>query len=329
MHERQQALLAAVAGLEQLIERLARGRRLARLAALAGAVFGDFAGARFVLDDDHFVAGFRRAGKAQHFDRRGGTGRRHGLAAIVLQQAHAAPFGAGDDDVADLQRAALDQHGRDRAAAAVELGLDHRAFGGAVGIGFEVEQFGLQQDGFFELVEIGALGGGDFDGERLAAHVFDLDFVLQQFGLHARRIGVALVDLVDGHDHRHARRLGVRDGFDRLRHDAVIGGDHQDDQIGDLGAARAHRGEGGVAGRVEEGDLLAALQLHLIGADMLGDAAGLAGHDVGLAQRIEQRGLAVIDMAHDGDDRRARDQIGVVVVGAPSGLRARRIRRRA
>ena len=42
---------------------------------------------------------------------------------------------------------------------------------------------------------------------------------------------------------------------------------------------------------------------------MLGDAAGLAGDDVGLAHRVEQRGLAVVDMAHDGDDRRARLQI--------------------
>ncbi len=46
------------------------------------------------------------------------------------------------------------------------------------------------------------------------------------------------------------------DGFNRLGHDAVIGRHHQDDDIGDLGAAGAHRREGGVAGRVEEGDLL-------------------------------------------------------------------------
>ena len=92
---------------------------------------------------------------------------------------------------------------------------------------------------------------------RLAAQIFDLDLVLQQFGLHPHRIGVALVDLVDRDDDRHARRLGVGDGFDRLRHDAVVGGDHQHDEVGDLGAARAHRGEGGVARRVEEGDLLA------------------------------------------------------------------------
>ena len=44
---------------------------------------------------------------------------------------------------------------------------------------------------------------------------------------------------------------------------------------------------------------------------MLRDAAGLAGGDIGLAQGVQQRGFAVIDMAHDGDDRRARLQLFV------------------
>ena len=51
----------------------------------------------------------------------------------------------------------------------------------------------------------------------------------------------------------------------------------------------------------------------LIGADVLGDAAGLAGDDIGVADGVEQRGLAVIDMAHDGDDRRPRHQMSVGV----------------
>jgi hypothetical protein len=40
---------------------------------------------------------------------------------------------------------------------------------------------------------------------------------------------------------------------------------------------------------------------------------GLAGGDIGLAQRVEQRGLAVVDMAHDGDDGRARLQVRIHV----------------
>ena len=103
------------------------------------------------------------------------------------------------------------------------------------------------------------------------------------------------------------------DRFDRLRHDAVIGRDHQHDDVGDLGAAGAHRGERGVAGRIDEGDPSAGRRGHLIGADMLGDAAGFAGRDFGRADGVEQRGLAVVDMAHDGDDRRARLQVRRIV----------------
>ena len=54
----------------------------------------------------------------------------------------------------------------------------------------------------------------------------------------------------------------------------------------------------------------------LIGADMLGDPARLAGDDVGAADRVEQAGLAVVDMAHDRDHRRPRLQrLGRVDVG--------------
>ena len=49
------------------------------------------------------------------------------LAAVVVERAHLAPRVAGDDRVADPQRAALDEHRRDRAAADVEARLDDRA----------------------------------------------------------------------------------------------------------------------------------------------------------------------------------------------------------
>ena len=124
----------------------------------------------------------------------------------------------------------------------------------AVGIGLEIEHFGLQQDGVEQLVEIGALDGRHLDLEGVAAHAFDDDLMLQKIGAHAGRIGVRLVDLVDGDDDRHFGGAGVIDRLDGLRHDAVIGGDHQHDDVGGLGAAGAHGGEGLMAGRVDEGD---------------------------------------------------------------------------
>ena len=126
------------------------------------------------------------------------------------------------------------------------------------------------------------------------------------------RVRARLVDLVDRDDDRNLRLLGVVDRLDGLRHRAVVGGDDQHDDVRHLGAAGAHRGEGLVARRIEEHDV-APIARDLVGADVLGDAAGLAGGDVRLADRVEQRRLAVVDVTHDRDDRRARHHVlGVV-----------------
>ena len=46
---------------------------------------------------------------------------------------------------------------------------------------------------------------------------------------------------------------------------------------------------------------------------MLGDAAGFARRDLGATDVIEQRGLAVVDMAHDRDHRRTRTLLALLV----------------
>ena len=145
----------------------------------------------------------------------------------------------------------------------------------------------------------------------LRDHAFLRQLVPDLFG-----IGVVLVDLVDRDDDRHVRRLRVLDRFLGLRHDAVVGRDDQDDDVGDLRAARAHRRERRVARRVEEGDD-AARRLDVVGADVLGDAARFARRDLGAADVVEQRGLAVVDVAHDRDDRRTRQRL---VRGCHAGL---------
>ncbi len=51
---------------------------------------------------------------------------------------------------------------------------------------------------------------------------------------------------------------------------------------------------------------MAAVLDDLAGADVLSDAAALPGRDLGCSDRIEERRLAVVDVAHDRDDRGAR-----------------------
>ena len=44
--------------------------------------------------------------------------------------------------------------------------------------------------------------------------------------------------------------------------------------------------------------------LDLVGTDVLGDAAVLACHNLGVADGIQQAGLTVVNVTHDGDNRR-------------------------
>ena len=81
-NHRQQTLLAILATLEKLIERLPRTRRLPGLPALSVTIFGDFAGACFRFHDDEFIARFGRGRQAKDLDRQG----RDGDAAMVLRE---------------------------------------------------------------------------------------------------------------------------------------------------------------------------------------------------------------------------------------------------
>ncbi len=106
----------------------------------------------------------------------------------------------------------------------------------------------------------------------------------------------------------------MRDGFLGLRHHAVVRGHHQHHHVRTLRAAGAHGRERRVAGRIQEGDQ-ASLLLHLVGADVLGDAARLARGHLRLADGVQQGGFAVIHMAEDGHHRGAALEQGLVLAG--------------
>ena len=88
----------------------------------------------------------------------------------------------------------------------------------------------------------------------------------------------------------------------------------------DCDTTGTHGGERLVTRGVDEGDptvVAVDLGVHLVGADVLGDATGLLGDDVGVAQRVEELGLSVVDVTHDGDDRRTGLEVVLVaLVGA-------------
>src|SRR5262245_66354206 len=69
------------------------------------------------------------------------------------------------------------------------------------------------------------------------------------------------------------RGLGVIDCFDRLRHDAIIRGDNQHDDVRDVRATGAHRGERGVTRGINKRNFVSVV-LDAIRADVLRDSAG-------------------------------------------------------
>src|SRR5690606_10591367 len=146
--QRQAELAGALAHLRHdVFHAVARLGDQARLAALGVALLGDLAREALVGDHDEVVAGIRHAGQAEQLDRDRRAGLLDLAAGLVEQRPHAAELHAADQEVALLQGALLDQHGRDRAAALVERGLDHHAGGAAIGDGGQFQHLGLQRDG--------------------------------------------------------------------------------------------------------------------------------------------------------------------------------------
>ena len=98
------------------------------------------------------------------------------------------------------------------------------------------------------------------------------------------------------------------DRLNRLRHDSVVSRDNEDRDIGSLCTSCAHCGECFVSGGVKEGYRLT-VDIDSVRANVLCDAASLACGNIRMADSIEYRGLSVVNMTHDNDDRRSRNEI--------------------
>src|SRR5688572_26844701 len=149
-----------VAGLhrvEQVVQRHLAHRRELCLAGQRRTFFGDLAGAVDVVEDVEPIARAGEDVQPADDDRRARAGLLDHLAAVVDQAADAAVTGAGEDRVADVERAVLNEHGRDGAEAGIDARLDHRAAGRRGRVGLELEQRRLVVEDLDQLLD--ALAG--------------------------------------------------------------------------------------------------------------------------------------------------------------------------
>ena len=217
-----------------------------------------------------------------------------------------------------MERSLLHEHGRYGAAALVEPCFHRCTAGGHVGVGAQIEG-GVcsEQHSLEQLVDVDVLLGGDIDEHRVAAVLLRNEPEFGELTAHLLRVGSRHINLVNSHDDRHVGGLRVVDCLDGLGHDAIIRSDHEDRDIRELGATGTHCREGFVTRGIEERDLaLFAVQMHghLVSADALRDTAGFLQRHVRLADCVEQAGLTMIDVAHDGHDRRTRHEVFIIHV---------------
>ena len=167
-----------------------------------------------------------------------------------------------------------------------------------------------------------ALLGGNLDEYRIPSPILGDEAELRKLLLYPLGVRVREVYLVYGDYYRDAGGLGMVYGLYCLRHHAVVGGHYEHDYVRGPGAARPHCGERLMAGRIEECDI-ALFKVHMIGAYVLGYAAGLAADDIRLPYGVEKRGLSVVDMPHYRYYRRPELEIaygGLLVARLHKGL---------
>ena len=104
-----------------------------------------------------------------------------------------------------------------------------------------------------------------------------------------------------------AEQVDDREVLARLRHDAVVGGDHEQHDV-DAGRAGDHLAhELLVAGHVDDAHRAPARQLELREAELDGDAALLLLRQavgIGAGERLDERGLAVVDVPGGAENER-------------------------
>ncbi len=71
---------------------------------------------------------------------------------------------------------------------------------------------------------------------------------------------------------------------------------------------------------VEESDVTAVVQFHVVGSDMLCDTSGLAGDHICFADIVEKRSLTVVHVSHHGYNRGTGHEVFLLVSGSLDGF---------
>ena len=203
----------------------------------------------------------------------------------------------------------MNQQCGNRAAAFVQTCLNNDTFGRCIDWGSQFQNFSFEQDGFEQCIDVQAFFSGNVDKLYIAAPFVRHDFVRSQLLADTLWVGGFFIDFVDGNHHRYARSFSVGNGFDGLRHHAVVGGNHEDHDIGCFRTARTHCGKRFVTRSIQESNH-AARGFNVVCTDVLGNATRFALYHFGAADVVQQGSFTVVNVTHHGNNRWTRQCFG-------------------
>ena len=292
------------------------------------ALLGDLGGRALVLGDHEVVTGGGDVGEAEDLHRRGRAGRLDLLALVVDEGPDPAPGGTGDERVADLEGAALHEHRGDGAAARDRAWLRaRRPWPGPSGLARRSSSSATTsrlsssssipmpwRAEIWQTIVSPPQDSGTRPRSASWARTLSGSALSRSILLTATTIGTSaarawsMASMVWGITPSSAATTSTT--------------------MSVASAPRARMAVNASWPGVSMKVMALPSLIDLVRTDVLGDAAGLAGDHVGVADAVEQLGLAVVDVTHDGDDRGARlgGLLVVLIVElarrrAPSGAR--------
>ena len=207
----------------------------------------------------------------------------------------------------------MHQDGGHRPPPPIQSGFDDRTLGRGIGVGLQLQNLRLQEHHFQQVFDANPFLGRDLDEDGLTSPLFGDEPVIRQLLAHLTHIRIRFVDFVDGDQDGDLGILGMVERLNRLGHHPIIACDHQHHDIGHLRPSGPHGGKGFMAGSVQE-DHSPMVQLNLVSTDVLSDLPMLGGNDVGMPNGIEEGGLSMVHMAHDGHHRRPGIEPGLLLL---------------
>jgi hypothetical protein len=222
------------------------------------------------------------------------------VSSIIL---HRLDFGVVLTD--DQQRSCLedtladDDRGRIEALM-VLVGLQGDALALPFRVGFEL--FCFLQDQLRKQVHILTRLCTDMHNRNISSPGLDIESSFEECLFDALDVGIGEIDLVDGHDGLNLIFVDDVDNFLGLLLDSFGRRNDQHDEVSNPSAPSAHVAEGLVSGCIDEGDFLI-VTTNVKCTYFLSDTAHFSFCNVGVAQVVDERGLAVVNVTHNGDHR--------------------------